>query len=85
MPIAYGNGFMLGNDSLSLFGWQHPNAFGHLGLSNVICWADPDRELAVALLTTGKPIVSLHTVRLAQLVSEIHEAFPVRHQSLRGR
>jgi len=76
MPIAYSPGFMLGNHYLSLYGWNHPQAFGHLGLSNVFCWADPERELVVALLTTGKPILSLHVLRLAQLISEIHDSFP---------
>ena len=83
IPIAYSNGFMLGNDSLSLYGWKHPEAFGHLGLTNIFCWADPETELAVSLLTTGKPVISLHTLRLAQLHSQIHEAFPVRHRSRR--
>jgi CubicO group peptidase (beta-lactamase class C family) len=76
MPIAYSLGFMLGNHYLSLYGWNHPRAFGHLGLSNVFCWADPDRDLVVALLTTGKPILSLHVLRLVQLISEIHLCFP---------
>jgi CubicO group peptidase (beta-lactamase class C family) len=79
LPIAYSPGFMLGNQYLSLYGWKHPRAFGHIGLSNVFCWADPERELVVALLTTGKPILSLHALRLAQLISEIHERFPVIH------
>ena len=76
MPIAYSPGFMLGNGSLSLYGWNHPRAFGHIGLSNVFCWADPDRDLVVALLTTGKPVVSLHVVRLCQLIAAIHDCFP---------
>jgi CubicO group peptidase (beta-lactamase class C family) len=76
MPIAYSPGFMLGNHYLSPYGWNHPRAFGHLGLSNTFCWADPDRDLVVALLTTGKPILSLHMLRLVQLFSEIHDCFP---------
>lgn len=75
-PIRYSPGFMLGSETLSLYGWNHPRAFGHLGLSNVFCWADPDRALVVALLTTGKPVVSTHVVRLCQLIGAIHEAFP---------
>ena len=76
MPIAYSPGFMLGNHYLSLYGWNHPRAFGHLGLSNTFCWAAPDRDLVVALLTSGKPILSLHMVRLVQLFSAIHDCFP---------
>ena len=76
LPIRYGLGFMLGSEYLSLYGWNHPQAFGHLGFTNVLSWADPERSLAVALLTTGKPVLSLHGLRLAQLLAEIHRAFP---------
>jgi CubicO group peptidase (beta-lactamase class C family) len=76
LPIAYSLGFMLGSRYLSLYGWNHPQAFGHLGLTNVICWADPERDLVVAILTTGKPVISLHALRLAQLLSAIHDTFP---------
>jgi CubicO group peptidase (beta-lactamase class C family) len=76
LPIAYSLGFMLGSRYLSLYGWNHPQAFGHLGLTNVICWADPERDLVVAILTTGKPVISLHAVRLAQLLSALHHTFP---------
>lgn len=76
MPIAYSMGMMLGNRYMSLFGWNHPEAFGHLGLSNIFCWADPERDLVVSVLTTGKPIVSLHTIRLVQFHSAIHDTFP---------
>ena len=41
VPIRYGLGFMLGGAPASLFGLDNPHAFGHLGLSNVISWADP--------------------------------------------
>jgi CubicO group peptidase (beta-lactamase class C family) len=85
LPIAYSTGFMLGNHFLSLYGWNHPRAFGHIGLTNIFCWADPDRELSAAILTTGKPVLSLHTVRMAQLQSAIHAAFPARRGQRRAR
>ena len=76
VPIRYGLGFMLGGAPASLFGLDNPNAFGHLGLSNVIAWADPDRELSAALLDNGKPIVSTHVVRLAELLVAISRGMP---------
>jgi CubicO group peptidase (beta-lactamase class C family) len=76
--MRYSSGFMLGNEQASLYGWDHPRAFGHVGLSNLFTWADPDRDLVVALLTTGKPILGTHLVALPQLIAEIHKAFPVR-------
>jgi len=84
MPVRYGNGFMMGSHSISFYGWNHPNAFGHVGMSNTFTWADPDRELVVALLTTGKPILGPHLLALPKLLSEIHRTFPVRAAAPRG-
>lgn len=78
MPIRYSSGFMLGSESMSLYGWNHPRVFGHVGMSNVFTWADRDRDLVVALLTTGKPVIGTHVVALTQLIGGIHDAFPER-------
>ena len=75
-PIRYGLGFMLGGKAPNLFGYDNPMAFGHLGLSNIFSWADPERRLAVALLASGKPVLSAHAIRLVQLLAEITRAFP---------
>ena len=56
-PIRYSYGFMLGGKYASLFGPDTTNAFGHLGFSNILAWADPDRELSVGFITSGKPVV----------------------------
>jgi CubicO group peptidase (beta-lactamase class C family) len=77
VPIRYGLGFMLGGP-MSLFGVNNPEAFGHLGLANVIGWADPEREIAVGFVNSGKPIVSSHVPRLLRVVLEIGRAFPRR-------
>jgi CubicO group peptidase (beta-lactamase class C family) len=76
LPLRYGLGFMLGSRYASLFGWDCPAAYGHLGFTNTFSWADPERQLAVALLTNGKPVLSLHAIRLVQLLGEIGTAFP---------
>jgi CubicO group peptidase (beta-lactamase class C family) len=78
IPLRYGLGLMLGDDPIGIFGPRTPRAFGHLGFTNIFCWADPERRLAVALMTSGKPIVSLHVVRLVQLLFAISTAFPRR-------
>jgi CubicO group peptidase (beta-lactamase class C family) len=75
-PIRYGLGFMLGSERASLFGPDNPAAFGHVGFTNTFTWADPERQIAVALLTNGKPVLSLHAVRLVQFMIEINRAFP---------
>ena len=58
LPIQYGLGFMLGNPLLSLFGPRTTGAFGHLGYTNILVWADPKRELSVAFLNNGKPFIT---------------------------
>jgi len=54
-PLRHASGFMLGARALSLFGPDTDEAFGHLGFTNVLGWADPERALSVGLLTSGKP------------------------------
>jgi CubicO group peptidase (beta-lactamase class C family) len=75
-PVRHGLGFMLGNETVGLFGLKNPHAFGHVGLSNIFSWGDPDRRLAVALMTSGKPFISLDAVRLLNVIFEIGRAFP---------
>jgi CubicO group peptidase (beta-lactamase class C family) len=55
-PTRYSLGFMLGAQVLSLYGPDTEHAFGHLGYTNMIGWADPERAVSGALLTSGKPV-----------------------------
>ncbi len=57
LPFRYGMGFMLGADWLSPYGPDTRYAFGHLGFTNIVAWADPERQVAAALVTSGKPLV----------------------------
>lgn len=59
LPVRYGMGFMLGSKWLSFWGHDTPRAFGHVGFTSVSVYADPDRDVSVALMTTGKPMISL--------------------------
>jgi len=76
VPLRYGLGFMLGGRVWSLFGPDSPLAFGHLGFTNVIGWADPERELAGALLTSGKPFLNIEALRLYQFLMAMTREFP---------
>ena len=58
VPVRYSMGFFLGDRLFSLYGPNTPRAFGHLGFTTVNVWADPQREVSVALLTTGKPLLT---------------------------
>ena len=62
-PIRYGLGVMMGGMRFSLFGLNTRGAFGHLGFTGVVVYADPVRELAVAFLNTGKPMLAPGMVR----------------------
>lgn len=56
IPLRFSNGFMLGENLFSLFGVQARKAYGHLGLINIVTWADPTRDISVAFLNTGKSL-----------------------------
>lgn len=77
-PIRYGLGFMLAAEWLPLFGPQGRHSFGHYGFTNVIGWADPDRELSAALMTSGKPLLNIELLRLYQCLAAINQAIGAR-------
>jgi CubicO group peptidase (beta-lactamase class C family) len=70
-PIAFSNGYMLGGRLLSLFGPDTQQAFGHLGWINILSWADPERALSVAMITTGKAVVYPEIARFWQVTRRI--------------
>jgi CubicO group peptidase (beta-lactamase class C family) len=72
IPLEYSPGFMLGARTLSLYGPGTPRAFGHLGFISIYCWADPQRDLSGALLTTGKGIIGPHLPALVALQMQIN-------------
>jgi CubicO group peptidase (beta-lactamase class C family) len=49
---------MLGARWLSLYGPGTPLAYGHVGFTNVVAWADPERDVSACLMTTGKPLIT---------------------------
>lgn len=73
MPMRYSQGFMLGNSPLGLYGPDTKQAFGHLGFMNILCWADPQRDISVALLNTGKSLGGRHVIAFADLLRTIAE------------
>lgn len=70
-PLRYSHGMMLGSNPVGLYGPMTGKAFGHLGFSNIFCWADPERDISVSLLTSGKPVIGLHLPALAMLLSTL--------------
>jgi CubicO group peptidase (beta-lactamase class C family) len=76
LPFRYGVGLMLGGKTISPFGVDTMRAYGHLGFINIHVWADPARELSCALMTTGKPFVSVHLPPLLHLLNTISRSVP---------
>ena len=76
LPLRYTPGMMLGGTPFGLFGSNTGNAFGHPGLVNTLTWADPDRDIAVALLTTGKPVMAGNLPALIKLLLTISNNIP---------
>jgi len=76
LPVRYGIGFMLGNAGPGLYGWNAPRAFGHVGFTTVLAWADPDRALSACLMTSGKPFVTPEQVRWMQAIYTIASRTP---------
>ena len=72
LPLNFSAGFMLGNRGISLFGPSAPQAFGHLGFITIFCWADPQRDLSGAILTTGKGLIGPHLLPLLRLQGSIN-------------
>ena len=70
-PLRYSHGMMLGANPVGLYGPMTGKAFGHLGFSNIFCWADPERDISVSMLTSGKPVIGTHLPALAMLLTTI--------------
>ena len=85
LPMRYSPGFMLGGNPAGIYGRDSHYAYGHLGLSNVFCWADPERDIAVSILTSGKPILGTHLAALPRLLFSIARECPkVRDMTISG-
>jgi CubicO group peptidase (beta-lactamase class C family) len=75
-PIRYSMGFILGARVASPYGIGTPRAFGHLGFTNVFVYADPTRDIAVALMTSGKPVLTPALARTLWIMQVIAAKMP---------
>src|SRR5262249_61169936 len=75
-PFRYGMGFMLGADWFSPYRPYTPHASGHIASTTTLCWADPERRVAVGLLTSGKPLAYPEIYYLFDLLRQIGRACP---------
>lgn len=76
VPLRWGTGFMLGSKRFGPFGLDAPAAFGHTGLVNIAMWADPERDLAAAVVSSGKPGGHPEAKRYPAVLDAIAAAVP---------
>lgn len=76
VPMRWGTGYMLGSKRFGPFGRDAPGAFGHTGLTNVAIWADPQRRLAVGVVSSGKPGRHPQAGRYTALLDRINAEIP---------
>ncbi|MCH4244173.1 serine hydrolase domain-containing protein [Acinetobacter gerneri] len=83
LPMRYALGPMLGNNPVGIYGPMTGQAFGHMGFSNILCWADPERDISVSFLTTGKSVLGTHLPALAKVLYQISQQCPKIPKSAR--
>jgi CubicO group peptidase (beta-lactamase class C family) len=72
LPMRYSAAsFMLGGSPVGMYGLDTQHAFGHLGYANIFSWADPQRDIAVSLMNTGKLVLGPHIKALLLLIHTI--------------
>jgi len=76
LPGRFSYGLMLGAKVVSLFGLDTDLAFGHLGLINIMGWADPERAIACGLLTSGKALIYPEIHRFYMVMQTIASEIP---------
>jgi CubicO group peptidase (beta-lactamase class C family) len=75
MPMRWGTGYMLGSKRFGPFGLNAPAAFGHTGLVDIAVWADPQRDIAVGVVSSGKPGGHREAKRYPAVLDAIAAAF----------
>lgn len=78
-PLAVGRGFLLGTPFPSIYGaFGTSRVFGHAGAFATLALADPDRELAAAIVTNGNGSRGDLLRRFMPLCAALRKACPKR-------
>lgn len=75
-PTRFSYGLMLGAKVISPFGLDTDAAFGHLGLLNIMGWADPERGVSVGLVNSGKALIYPDVFRFLGVMQTIASEAP---------
>jgi len=78
IPMRFSAGLMLGDEPFGVWGPNTRQAFGHVGLINKFAWADPQRDLSAAVLTSGIPVIAHHIPALLNVMRGIANTIPLR-------
>jgi CubicO group peptidase (beta-lactamase class C family) len=78
IPMRFSAGLMLGDEPFGVWGPNSRQAFGHVGLVNKFAWADPQRNMSAAVLTSGIPVIAHHIPALLNLLRTIGNTIPPR-------
>lgn len=71
LPMRYSAGFMLGANPVGLWGPLSERSFGHLGFTNKWCWANPQSQTQVCLLSNGNCLAGAPIKSMIQFVVEV--------------
>jgi CubicO group peptidase (beta-lactamase class C family) len=83
-PLAVGRGFLLGTALPSVYGWLGTShVYGHAGAFSTVAFADPERELAAAIVTNGNGTRGALLRRFAPLCAGLRKACPKREDAAR--
>jgi CubicO group peptidase (beta-lactamase class C family) len=75
-PTRFSYGLMLGAKVISPYGLDTDLAFGHLGLINMMGWADRERGISCGLTTSGKALIYPEVVRFYGVMQRIASEVP---------
>jgi len=77
IPMRFSAGLMLGDEPFGVWGPNSARAYGHVGLINKFAWADPQRDMSAAILTSGIPLIAHHIPPLVNVLRCIGNSIPV--------
>jgi len=76
LPMRYSAGLMLGGEPFGMWGKHSGQSFGHIGLINKLCWADPVRDISVSILATGMPFVANNIPAFIRFMGQLDRHCP---------
>jgi len=76
MPMRYSAGLMLGGSPFGIWGRKSAASFGHIGLINKLCWADPERDISVSLQATGVPFLANNIPSFVRFMNKLDRHCP---------